>query len=1521
VAKGKKQENPNKVAQRKAERVAFVQANPNLAPEVARQRFYVQTRAAELQAAGKDVDRAALREKFQSGGVTREGFYTPGDVARFNAARDNTSSLADSKNTPSVKPPVAPSATSTPTPTKPVTSSVKTPSTSYQAPQTTTALGQVAQPPSGTLAASKNNSGPNVRAGVGTRRVDTSMPSPNVPQIAGVTWRAPGDLPDAVITTPQRVPTPVKGKAPQLSGKGGQNLAARAAANARWDEEEFAADRLVNTGLVMGAEAVGGYFGGVPGAALAAGAAYNLTNRMTNWRTQGQFEGDTTLKGAATVTGVSAVAGGLTSGLIKVAPKVSQQWGRVQNWANDVRVAAPAPKALPQTTGKASGGPKGQVIETNVGRIAPRSMAVAGEQPFKPVAETVESKAANKVKDKVVNLVRRNKAQEAVQTVAPKSAPTILPAEPVAPKFTPEVTRESGLVIPATTNRTPAAERNPVFQKALDDVIGTKPATQEPVSLADTKAATTQAMADDGVKELTPRQIAARKGAETRAKNKAAALKLQEANVEVKAPTVPAAKLEPVPNVTPEPAPMSVVSGESPDRLAQMRNHPAFTSKLPETPPSLSVVKDDGVREINISFNDEPMPSAPLEKRPPRQRPNESDADYGRRLFSWQLDQEGEVFKAPAGFERSRGEFSYQEKAMNRIEGGMARTNRSRTTAFIDDAGMSPEGYPVQMPGESFMAFNRRSAEFSRSKGLNLPEEPDNSFLAQGTPEPISLDQSKSAVAEGDIPPKPSGMRPNAAYDPETGAWRNRTKDKKTGEFRWTEKRTTFANEEERKAAEVTRNRNKNQRRKDKRAAEALELKTKVEAIAASGGPDAEFGPFMFGGEPIGRSRVVLQPGEVPSWAQQNTSLTTPGLSEIDKALINNPPTPELEDYLRELGNAKKRTAGRRVTRGTREATSTDVQEYVRRFKGIRGAPDDQLLPGSTSVALTQGQVDLEREIEQILGTDSLIAIKNIALRGNTPPLTQNINARGLMSLSETKASSEPLISKLVVRPELPSASGNLREQAVKFFNAQGKIKGVNGADRQRAWNRVTQSDWFRQLVEKEPTFANYLIEQNSVLGTAFKGKLAGDVGLLPKPQLRNAGWPFSKNYTKQTMKAAETEFDVAFADDGLGAYSLKGEEKVFGPNAGDPRKGTTIAQRAEVADIEARSARFARLVERVKAEDQAAFGDIDAFNRGFEQGQVLDDMVDKGITSDYGITDERGFANIDYTQFRSGRRQLNQPFQAGVNEDTVLQAQTDALQIERKAVLADKKAGAITKEEAKAKFDDIEARLAAVREAVVNNPPPTQLSNPFQQEFGASLPKDYVRETPESFGRVWDPDTFKDEAGNTINGQWVTRQQAAEKAQSRATKQAARATKLELERENFYSKKWLDIAKQASLTRKAQQTKGQVVDKIFRDPSDPLKPLQTSWSREEAIRIRSVNERAAKIKAAGPQGKTAEQIRFELKNPLFGPEAPKGLTSQTRDERLSEMYREEMLAQKEVAEEMFGDYDMSEWERDIFED
>jgi len=137
VAKGKK-EDPNKVAQRKAQRVAFVQSRPDLAPEVARKRFYVQTRAQELEAAGKPVDRAALRQKFETGGVTREGFYTPADIARINARKNvnnGTGSLADTKttttstsSTPVKNPPVSgvvgaptapPSTTKTPTKSKP----------------------------------------------------------------------------------------------------------------------------------------------------------------------------------------------------------------------------------------------------------------------------------------------------------------------------------------------------------------------------------------------------------------------------------------------------------------------------------------------------------------------------------------------------------------------------------------------------------------------------------------------------------------------------------------------------------------------------------------------------------------------------------------------------------------------------------------------------------------------------------------------------------------------------------------------------------------------------------------------------------------------------------------------------------------------------------------------------------------------------------------------------------------------------------------------------------------------------------------------------------------------------------------------------------------------------------------------------------------------------------------------------------------------------------------------------------
>lgn len=134
MAKGKK-EDPNKVAQRKAARVAFVKSNPQLAPEVARKRYYVQTRAAELEAAGKPVDRAALRKKFETGGVTREGFYTPADLNRI-AARN--ASLADSKATPTTP-------TTTPTPSTksvvpPKTNTVVTPTTSTTVPKTGTTV-------------------------------------------------------------------------------------------------------------------------------------------------------------------------------------------------------------------------------------------------------------------------------------------------------------------------------------------------------------------------------------------------------------------------------------------------------------------------------------------------------------------------------------------------------------------------------------------------------------------------------------------------------------------------------------------------------------------------------------------------------------------------------------------------------------------------------------------------------------------------------------------------------------------------------------------------------------------------------------------------------------------------------------------------------------------------------------------------------------------------------------------------------------------------------------------------------------------------------------------------------------------------------------------------------------------------------------------------------------------------------------------------------------------------------------
>ena len=1444
MAKGKKQEDPNKVAQRKQARVEFVQANPNLAPEVARQRFYVQTRANELEAAGKPVDRAALRDKFQSGGVTREGFYTPGDVSRFNAS-SNGSSLAESKNT--VVSPVVSNAPVTPSvaPSTSVTKSsgVKTPSSSYQAPQTTTSLGRVVNTaPSGTLAASKNNAGPNVRAGVGTRRVDNSTMASGVPQIAGVTWRSQADLPDAVITPPQQVPTPVKSKTQiQLSGKGGQNLAAWRANADKWNREEFAADRLVNTGLVMGAETIGaiagslgGPGGSVAGAALAAGLAYNLTNRMSNWRSDGRYQGDTTLGGAAKVSAVSGIAGGATLGAMKVLPKVGPAWKAVQKWADDTPIQPKTPWM--------DGGASSPGVATGV---KPRTPWVEGP---KTTGVTSSRRVSNP------------------KTTPPKS---IEPAAPVSnPKFTPETMTESGLVIPATTQRTPAAERSPVLQKALDDVLG-KPAAQEPVSLGDSKANTVaQQLKEDGVTELTPRQVAARKGAATRKANREKALEIKQPE------TIGAAKPEPIPNVTPAPAPMRVVQGEAPSRLEQRRNHPAFTSKLPEEKPVLTVVGDEPVRATT--------------KTPPRQRPNETAEAYGKRLNKWQLENSGEVFKAPAGFEQPRGTTSFREGAMERIQGGMSRTRRS--VAFIDNGpGMSPEGYPIQMEGESFMAFNKRSAEFSKSRGIKLPEIPDNSFLAQGTPEPVSLGQSKATAAAGEIPAKPKGLGRNAFYDAEKGEWVAGVLDKKSGKIVAKGERTVYATEEDRIAGQKAYEAQRNADRRAKRAANRVAKETELKAAATPVDSSAEYGPFMFGGEPIGRSRVMLEPGKVPDWAQQNVSLTGEAkpLSSVEDAWLGKEMTPEENAFFRELGNAKKSSAGKRVVRSTRKPTPEEVKEYVTRFRGLRAErTEENLLPGATPVALTDTQIQLEKEIEQVLGTDAMQALKNVAIRDNTSPLTQNI--RGLESLAEIKAvSGEPLINKLVVRQATPTSSGKLREQATNFFNAEGRLKGVSGADRVRTWNRLTKSDWFRQLQEREPSFANFLRERNSDIAGRFDPMLSEQVQQLPKPGLRRMK-PMRGMGMEEEERFISGQLANEQTDDGLGAYKLTyGETPQEGLRARD--SGTTVEQRSKAAQIEAGLMRRQKLIREIVAEDTEAFGYV---SKGRIKG-FSDPASEKAqdILRNYGVLDPDGILTLEDAQFAVARRELDQDIV--LPKDSAYLEANDVFEAKQKEIL-DATPGKENKEERK--------RLLA--ELAVNPEPRGLPSNPFAQDFGGQLPKDYVRETPESFGKVWDPDTFTNELGNRVSGKWVTRQEAAEKAQSKIDKQAVRTAKMELERDNFYSTRWLDVAKRRAIA--ARSTKPEPTP-LF----DRFGPVRSEASiKEEAQRLASLDRKAASAKAAAPRGKTAEEIRFELKNPVFGPPEPSGSRSSWRSDAAS-LREDEARSAREMMEEGFDQFEM----------
>jgi hypothetical protein len=78
-------------------------ASNSAAKKAARQKFFVQTRVKEMEAKGKTVDaakRKELRQKFQSGNVSRAGFGAP----KKKAASSMSSTSSTSKVTPKATP-------------------------------------------------------------------------------------------------------------------------------------------------------------------------------------------------------------------------------------------------------------------------------------------------------------------------------------------------------------------------------------------------------------------------------------------------------------------------------------------------------------------------------------------------------------------------------------------------------------------------------------------------------------------------------------------------------------------------------------------------------------------------------------------------------------------------------------------------------------------------------------------------------------------------------------------------------------------------------------------------------------------------------------------------------------------------------------------------------------------------------------------------------------------------------------------------------------------------------------------------------------------------------------------------------------------------------------------------------------------------------------------------------------------------------------------------------------------------
>ena len=98
-----KKQNPA-VAKRIADRKAFVKdkvASKGITAKQGRQRFFVQTRMAEMKAAGKTVTpemRKQLQQKFQSGDVSRKGFAAPKKKAASSMSSTSSTAKASSRN-------------------------------------------------------------------------------------------------------------------------------------------------------------------------------------------------------------------------------------------------------------------------------------------------------------------------------------------------------------------------------------------------------------------------------------------------------------------------------------------------------------------------------------------------------------------------------------------------------------------------------------------------------------------------------------------------------------------------------------------------------------------------------------------------------------------------------------------------------------------------------------------------------------------------------------------------------------------------------------------------------------------------------------------------------------------------------------------------------------------------------------------------------------------------------------------------------------------------------------------------------------------------------------------------------------------------------------------------------------------------------------------------------------------------------------------------------------------------------